>query len=183
MQGRPHGAPPVPPQGRRGAVVVDGVSRSGLPGAPRGDHRSVRRRWAAPAVVGAVAAAATGVLAVRSPHGPGSYGVCPFLAVTGLWCPACGGLRAVHELTQLDLAGAWAMNPLLVLGAPVLVALWALWLARGLGWEPVSGRTARTWPARPGPAPLWPAWALLGVAAAFTVVRNVPALAPWLAPV
>lgn len=139
----------------------------------------VRRPWAAPAAVGVVTAVATAVLAVRSPHATGSYGVCPFLALTGLWCPACGGLRAVHELTQLDVVAAWAMNPLVVAGAPLVVAAWALWLARSLG------RPVPAW-ARGAPDPAagtWPGWAFLAVAVAFTVARNVPALAPWLAPV
>ena len=52
----------------------------------------------------------------------GSYGVCPLYALTGLWCPACGGLRATHDLAHGDLAGAWAMNPLWVLAVPLVHA-------------------------------------------------------------
>ncbi|MBC7289751.1 MAG: DUF2752 domain-containing protein, partial [Actinotalea sp.] len=103
----------------------------------------MRRPWAAPAAVGGLVATATTVLAVRSPHATGSYGVCPLLAFTGLWCPFCGGLRAVHDLTRLDLAGAWAMNPLFVLGVPVLVAAWAWWLGRALGVLPGRARAPR----------------------------------------
>jgi hypothetical protein len=171
MRDRRLDAPPLPTPGGRGAVV-DGeraVHTAGREGAGRGEPP----RWVAPAVVGAVAAAATGLLAVRTPYASGSYGFCPFLTLTGLWCPARGGLRAVHELTQLDLAAAWAMNPLLVLAVPVLVVAWALWLARGLrGRAPgvVGGRA-------------WTAWAVLAVAVGFTVARNVPVLEPWLAPV
>ena len=32
------------------------------------------------------------------------------------------------------------------------------------------------------PAPAWAAWAFLVVIVVFGVLRNVPALAPWLAP-
>lgn len=170
-------APTVPGQGP-GGVVVGGGPR------PR------RPAWLLPVAVGGLAAAATVVLAVRSPHAGGSYGVCPVLALTGLWCPACGGLRAAHELTQLDLAGAWAMNPLLVLGAPLLVAAWGLWLARSLGWRPGQGPAGGGVGRGPGAGRAarlgtgtWPAWTVLAVTAAFTVARNVPALAPWLAPV
>lgn len=159
----------LPDPGPRGAAV--GTSRTTGPEHGTGGRRD-RPGWLAPAAVGALTAAATVVLAVRSPHESGSYGICPLLAVTGWWCPACGGLRAVHELTQLDVVGAWSMNPLFVLGAPVLVAVWALWLARGLGRgpSPWSGVT-------------WPAWTFLVVSVAFAVARNVPALEPWLAPV
>lgn len=155
---------------------------------PRGDvvpatGRAPRRRpaWSSPVAVGAVTVLGTAVLALRSPHVSGSYGFCPFLAATGLWCPACGGLRAVHELAHLDVAAAWAMNPLVVVGVPVLVVAWGLWLAGTVGRTPRSAAD-RAVPAPRGPR-TWPAWALLLVAVGFTVARNVPALEPWLAPV
>ncbi|EYR64012.1 membrane protein [Actinotalea ferrariae CF5-4] len=157
----------VPDTGPPGAV--SGAVSGAVPGrAAPGGHRP----WAGPAAVGLLTSAATLVLAVRSPYETGSYGVCPLLAVTGLWCPGCGGLRAVHALTQLDLAAAWGMNPLFVVGAPLLVLAWGLWLARSLGRGPsVWGRAT------------WPAWAFLVVSVLFAVLRNVPALEPWLAPV
>jgi len=123
-----------------------------------------------PLVAGAVVVAATAVLAVRDPHTTGSYGVCPLVTLTGLWCPACGGLRATHDLAHGDLAGAWSMNPLWVLLVPVVVALWGRLVVRR-----AQGRTVR-------PAPAWAAWAFLGVVVVFGVLRNVPALTPWLAP-
>lgn len=38
--------------------------------------------------------------------------VCFFKAVTGLPCPACGSTRTLGRFFALDLAGAFAMNPL-----------------------------------------------------------------------
>ena len=164
-----HLAPRSRHAGSRGDVVV-----------PAGHVPPAGRPWLAPIAVGAVTAAATAVLAVRSPHLTGSYGVCPVLAATGLWCPGCGGLRAVHELTGLDVASAWAMNPLVVVGVPLLVAAWTLWLVRSLGRGP-TGTGGRRGRVRHG-ARTWPGWAFLAVAVAFTVARNVPPLEPWLAP-
>lgn len=123
-----------------------------------------------PLVAGAVVAVSTLVLAVRDPHTTGSYGVCPLHALTGLWCPACGGLRATHDLAHGDLAGAWSMNPLWVLAVPVVIALWGRLVVRR-----AQGRPAR-------PTPAWLAWATLAVLLLFGVLRNVPVLAPWLAP-
>ena len=134
------------------------------------DAAGRRASVTAPLVAAGVAVLATVVLAVRDPHVTGSYGGCPLYALTGLWCPACGGLRATHDLAHGDLAGAWSMNPLWVLAVPVVVALWGRWLARR-----VRGRTAR-------PAPVWGAWVLLVVVVGFGVARNVPVLGPWLAP-
>jgi len=45
---------------------------------------------------------------------------CPFHAVTGLHCPGCGSTRATYLLLHGDVAGALAMNAL-VLPALVLV--------------------------------------------------------------
>lgn len=71
---------------------------------------SRRRSLAAPVGVAAVAVTAAAVLHFRDPHSAGSYGVCPMYALTGLWCPACGGLRAVNDLTNLDIGAAVSSN-------------------------------------------------------------------------
>ncbi|MFI2707066.1 DUF2752 domain-containing protein, partial [Nocardioides sp. CER28] len=43
--------------------------------------------------------AATLALYLRDPHQRGSWGVCP-LSLAGIYCPGCGGLRAVNDLTH-----------------------------------------------------------------------------------
>lgn len=133
-------------------------------------HRG-RRGIVAPLVVGGIVAVATLGLAVVDLGRPGRFVLCPLLALTGLACPACGCLRATHDLAHLDLAGAWAMNPLWVVLVPVLVVFWGSWLARA--WR---GRPAWRLPG-------WSPWAFLAVALAFGVLRNVPALTPFLGPV
>lgn len=133
-------------------------------------RRRVPRAAHAPIAIGALVAAATTYVGVVDPNRPGHYVTCPLLALTGLACPGCGGLRATHDLAHLDLAAAWAMNPLWVLVAPVLVVLWAVWLVRAL-----RGRAAPRVPAVV-------AWGFLVVLVAFGVLRNVPALVPWLGP-
>ena len=50
-----------------------------------------------PVLVGAVGLGAVTLLHLHDPHSSGAYGFCPFLLVTGLPCPGCGGLRAVIE--------------------------------------------------------------------------------------
>lgn len=51
--------------------------------------------------------------------------LCTLKALTGIPCPTCGGTRSVAHLVRLDLAGAWAMNPLVTAVILVLVP-WAL---------------------------------------------------------
>ena len=81
-------------------------------GSPQG--LAVARPWrrVAPwaAALGLVAAL-TGLVA---PSRPGTYPTCPFLAVTGLACPGCGSLRAMHALTHGDLLVAFDRNALFV---------------------------------------------------------------------
>lgn len=142
-----------------------------------------RDTWAplrAPVVTWAVLAGGTTVLALRSPHVPGSYGVCPLYALTGLYCAGCGVLRATHDLAQLDLASAWSMNPVWVLAVPVIVLLLGWWTwQRALDVRAL--RAGRRRPARAAISPVWAYVALAGIVA-YSVVRNVPALAPWLVP-
>ncbi len=110
-------------------------------------------------------------LVLRDPHASGSWGVCPLYALTGWYCPGCGGLRATHDLLVGDLAGAWGMNPLWTLLAPMVVGLWGWWAVRRWQGKPVGLRI----PDR---------WLVVGlvVLLGYGLARNVPAWATWLAP-
>lgn len=134
----------------------------------------VRGRWqrlAGPLAVGGVVALTTFALHVRDPHSGGSWGYCP-TALLGISCPACGSLRAVNDLTHLDLGAAASSNLLLVIAAPLAVAWWALKLVALWRGE------AATLPERV-PRAVWiPLAVVVGV---FTVARNLP-FGAWLAP-
>ncbi|HTN79611.1 MAG TPA: DUF2752 domain-containing protein [Acidimicrobiales bacterium] len=94
--------------------------------------------------------------------------LCPFHAMTGLYCPLCGSLRGVGDLAHGHVMAALGSNLLLVVTLP-LMAWGALSLA---GVAEVRG----PWTVRSQ------TWIALGVVAlAYTVVRNMPfgaALAP-----
>ncbi len=144
---------------------------------PVPDHRSAGGRGRGLVVVAGGAGLLVTVLARL--HATRGYDVlpvalCPFHAVTGLWCPVCGSLRAVASLTRLDVAGALSSNLLVTVLLPVL----ALSVLRP-AVASVTGRpaTALTVGNR--------SWVVLGVAfGVFTVWRNVPGLplSAWLAP-
>src|SRR5690348_2914513 len=87
--------------------------------------RSRAERLRAPAAGAAAVAAATFALHVRDPHVSHSWGVCPLYALTGLYCPGCGGLRAVNDLGNGHVAQAASSNLLLVLAIPVALVLYA----------------------------------------------------------
>lgn len=129
---------------------------------------TVGRAWTAPVTTGVAALAGTAVLAVGNPnttHVP----LCPLRAITGLDCPLCGSLRAVHSLTRADLGAALDHNLLFTVSVPALVVFWAVWLSRSLGCPLVADR----------PLPRFAKPALVGLALVFGVFRNLPAFA-WL---
>lgn len=85
------------------------------------------QRVQAPTLVAGAVLGASLVLHLRDPHQAGSYGFCPWLMLTGTYCPGCGGLRAVNDLTRGDLAAAASSNLLFVGSVPLLLFLWGRW--------------------------------------------------------
>jgi len=116
-------------------------------------------------------AAATVALHVRDPHTAYSWGVCPLYALTGVYCPGCGGLRGVNDLSDGHLGAAASSNLLLVLLAPVALVLLARWTVAA--WH---GRPTRVVP----PVPRWLGTSFAVLVVVFTVARNLPG--SWLAP-
>ena len=81
----------------------------------------------------AVGAAAVLLLAALTglvdPSRPGTYPVCPVRALTGLACPGCGSLRAMHDLAHGHVVAALDHNALLVVVLATAAALAARILA------------------------------------------------------
>jgi hypothetical protein len=99
------------------------------------------------AILGALAAAGLLLARFLDPSHLG-FTICVMKATTGVPCPTCGGTRALHHLAQLDLAGAWALNPLVTLGVLALVpwALADLWLLRrGRALDLQAGTRGARW--------------------------------------
>jgi uncharacterized protein DUF2752 len=121
------------------------------------------RRLGPPAATLALVAAASTYVALVDPRESGHYPPCPYLWVTGLACPGCGGLRCVHALTHLDLPAALGYNALAVAMFPVIGWLWLRWTMRVARGEPRRSLS--------DPRLLW---ALLAVVLLFWVVRDLP---------
>ena len=141
-----------------------------LPG--RHETRTRVQRLQGPTLLAGGVLAASLLLHLRDPHQGGSYAYCPWLLLTGTYCPGCGGLRAVNDLTDGDLAAAASSNLIFVASLPVLVLWWASTVRDR--WQ---GRVRQVAARRHGMLAL----AFLVVALAFAVVRNQPSGA-WLAP-
>lgn len=117
-----------------------------------------------PLVMLLVGGAATAYVGMVDPNQPGHYPTCPFLSLTGLFCPGCGALRAVHAMAQGEVMTALDRNVLVVGGAVLLAAIWI-------------GRLVHAWRGTAPTRVAHPAlvWGLLVLVVVFTVARNLPA--------
>ena len=91
------------------------------------------------------------------------YPVCFFHKTTGLLCPGCGGLRALHQLLHGHLETAFRFNPVLAASLPILA-----WFGAKYCWQ-----KARNAPVSLGLRPVW-LWVMLAVVVVVSVLRNLP---------
>ncbi len=128
------------------------------------------QRLAGPAVFAALGLTAAAGLTLLGPQRMVPL-QCPFLALTGLDCPLCGGTRSTAALVRGDLAAAVDLNVLTTVAVVMLAGVWAAWLVartrgRSLDWVP----SATAWRV------------VLVVTVVFTVLRNLPGPSAVLAP-
>lgn len=102
------------------------------------------------------------------PGQPGHYLPCPTYALSGTYCPGCGGLRSMHALLHGDLASSFGFHPLVPVAVAAFMVWGALWVRRG---RP---------PLRVDPTG-WGFRLALGGTLAFWILRNVPGMT-WLSP-
>lgn len=81
------------------------------------------------------------------------YPPCPFRLLTGLHCPGCGSLRALHNLLHGRVQAALSLNPLMVVSLPILGIMLGnpAWIYRR-----------------------WVPWVSLGVLVGYGILRNIP---------
>ena len=128
------------------------------------------RALRAPVAAAGAALAATTYVGLVDPNQSGHYPTCPFLFITGYYCPGCGSLRAVHALTHGDVGAAVGLNVLAVVGIVLAATIWGRWGLRSWRGQP-----------RTRVAPAWTLYVALGVVVVFWIVRNLTvgeALAP-----
>ncbi|MFA1548104.1 DUF2752 domain-containing protein [Actinomadura chokoriensis] len=140
---------------------------------PQGASARERARALLPqaAVLGGAAGVALVVAFRGDPNEAGHYPGCPFLTMTGYYCPGCGMTRLVYALTHGDVGAAFGYNPLLFALLPVFGYLHVRWTVRT-----AQGLPMRTVLFRPAVV-----YSFLGLVAVYWVVRNLPfasALAP-----
>ncbi len=120
--------------------------------------------WTAYALAAVAGLAGLTVVYLFDPRNPGLYPICPFLGLTGCYCPGCGTLRALHQLLHGNVIAAFGYNPYSMLALPAIAYTLA---ARGLRAYRLPAPPPLTIPAR------W-IWALLVAILAFWLLRNLP---------
>lgn len=121
-------------------------------------------------VVFAIVAAAAGVLFAFDPNFSSFYPGCVFYHATGLLCPGCGSLRALHQLLHGNVITALRFNPLLFVTLFLLGVVAASKVLRRKNVAPIAGSpTGSSWTVHPA----W-IWVYLGLALVFWVCRNLP---------
>src|SRR5262249_32521713 len=114
--------------------------------------------------VAAAAVAAVGFVSIVDPNQHGHYPTCPFLSLTGYYCPGCGTLRMLHAIGHGHLREAFGHNMLAFALLPLCGYLWGRWTVRAARGRP------RTTVADPRLI-----WLLMAVIGAYWVLRNIPA--------
>ena len=107
---------------------------------------------------GATLVGSLAYIGLGDPHSPSFvFPPCPFKALTGWNCPACGGLRMTHDVLHGDLAAAFVDNAFVLIGLPLLLAFV---VAQRIRHEPVQTKSLLV---------------VVAVSAiAWTVARNLP---------
>src|SRR5207245_10112823 len=107
-------APASPPAS---APVFDVAG--GDAGAPRRSRLAMRGLPLSSLIVGVAVSACFGLLYLFDPSQHAFYPRCQFHALTGLYCPGCGSLRAMHQLLLGHIPTAFHLNALFLLALSV----------------------------------------------------------------
>jgi hypothetical protein len=103
------------------------------------------------------------ILYFFDPSSYGFYPTCLFHRTTGLLCPGCGSLRALHQMLHGHIWTAFRYNPTLVTSMPFLAVLAGLVSIAWFRDKPVTFAVPRKW-----------LLLIIGIGLAFSIWRNIP---------
>jgi len=124
--------------------------------------RQPRLRWSVCCVAGGMVGV---LLYLYSPEATRWYPRCPFQFLTGLDCPGCGSLRALHAVLHGRVVEAFCCNPLLMACLPMV----GTWLAVRIFGALALNRTLEL------RLPSSLSFAIAVAVVIFFIARNVPA--------
>jgi|SRR6516164_1627079 hypothetical protein len=124
-------------------------------------HVENRSRWIPSGILIGLGLIGGAVLFWFDPARNDFYPTCLFHKTTGLLCPGCGSLRAVHQLLHGNLSSAFHFNALLVISLPLLLWFSARFAFKTSRHEPFS--CSLKW-----------VWVLITAGILFGILRNLP---------
>ena len=117
------------------------------------------------AVIWALLAGAATYLFLVDPARSGAYPPCLFRLLTGLQCPGCGSIRALHQLMHGHPVIAFELNPLLLVALPFLVFAFLRFNPSFVRYY--SAKIESNSPVRLG-------WLMVALVICFWIFRNTP---------
>jgi|SRR5258708_5831497 len=124
------------------------------------NSRPIRLDWL---LIGGLGVIATIALFCFDPNRYGFYPQCIFHQTTGLLCPGCGGLRAIHHLLHGDISAAFQFNLFLVVSLLCLLLYLSINCIQNLTKRRTRLNASWKW-----------LWFFLGGALVFGIWRNIP---------
>ena len=94
-------------------------------------------------------------------------GACKFSQTLHLYCPGCGGTRAVKHLLHFDLVRSFLSHPIPIYAGILLLRIWVALLHNALFCRQPSGKSH--WKL----FYQWEMWTILVVVIGFFILRNV----------
>lgn len=88
---------------------------------------------------------------------------CPFRTLTGLYCPGCGTLRALHALGNGHIGEAFGHNVLTVMFLPYMLFMWVIALIQLFRKRQIVMPKNRI-----------VSWAIVWIVIIFFILRNIP---------
>jgi hypothetical protein len=98
-------------------------------------HNKPSIRWWKIAAIAGIFAIGLLVIFWFDPAESKVFPPCPFKALTGLYCPGCGSLRAVHQVLHGHFLAAFRLNPLMIIFSFIIISIFILLRLKGKNSE------------------------------------------------
>ena len=114
-------------------------------------------------IILAISTAAIILLYNLNPSASSFFPPCPIHKITGLYCPGCGSLRALHQLFNGNILRAFRFNPLMIVALPFISYSFLSYILDGIIGKRLHGIFI----------PAFYIWLILAIILLFGILRNI----------